>query len=111
VVLVTPVVAKEIREQHYDNKATKELIVAAHDMGVTLEPMHPNVDDENLALYFSVSAENGEAAQRIAERLRSLKAVEAAYLKPPETIPLGKRSRSCQTEAVREAKEPDPNWS
>lgn len=86
VVQVTPEAAKEIREQHYDNKATKELIGAAQDMGVMLEPMHPDVNDE-LALYFSISAEDAETAQRIAERLRNLKAVDAAYLKPPETLP------------------------
>ena len=87
VVQVTPEAAKEIREQHYDNKASNELIVAAQDMGVVLEPMHPDVDDENLALYFSVSAEDAETAQRIAERLRNLEAVDAAYLKPPEILP------------------------
>ena len=87
VVQVTPETAKEIREQHYDNNATKELIVAAQDLGVTLEPMHPDVEDENLALYFSVSAENAEAAQLIAERLRKLKAVDAAYSKPHEELP------------------------
>jgi hypothetical protein len=86
VVQVTPEAAKEIREQHYDNKATKELIGATQDMGVMLEPMHPDVNDE-LALYFSVSAEDAETAQRIAERLRNLKAVDAAYLKPPESLP------------------------
>jgi hypothetical protein len=87
VVQVTPETAKEIREQHYANKTTKELLEATQDLGVTLEPMHPDVEDENLASYFSISTENAEAAQRIAERLRELKAVDAAYSKPHEELP------------------------
>jgi len=56
--------------------------------GGSLEPLHPDSDDPQLMSYFFVRAKDGEQAEQLARSLRSYKAIEAAYVKPPGEAPL-----------------------
>jgi len=66
---------------------TDELRQAATDLGVTLEPMFPGSEDPEMASYFAVEVATREHAERVADRLRSLEAVDAAYVKPSDERP------------------------
>jgi hypothetical protein len=49
--------------------------------------MHPRAADPALQSYFYVTAADPSAAQKIADLLRGLDGVEAAYVKPPDEAP------------------------
>lgn len=67
--------------------ASKELLQAAKELSVTLEPMHPGTRDSRLMTYFTVRVPNQEMAQRAIARFQRCAAVEAAYLKPLDEMP------------------------
>jgi hypothetical protein len=52
-----------------------------------LEPIHPGTEDPELTRYFTVEAPDQATAERVMARLRQSKAVEAAYVKPPDAMP------------------------
>jgi hypothetical protein len=54
-------------------------------LGLRLEPLHPGAPDELLP-YFIARGECGEVASALAA-LRQCRAVEAAYIKPPDEAP------------------------
>ena len=56
-------------------------------LGVALKPMHPGTHEPDLMSYFTVDVADFESAQRVIDRLRQSKAVEAAYLTPPDELP------------------------
>lgn len=64
-----------------------DLIQTASDLGFTLEPMHPGVEDPVLATYFIVDVADDSRADQALERLRALRSVEAAYVKPRDEAP------------------------
>lgn len=68
---------------------SQDVVAAARDMGLDLRPMHPGIDDPELASYFT--ADGGDdrvAAEVAAARLNELDAVEGAYVSPaPEPAP------------------------
>lgn len=51
-------------------------------VGAELKPQHPGALDPELQSWFTISTESPERAEEIAESLRSLDAVEAAYVQP-----------------------------
>jgi len=55
--------------------------------GLVLEPMHRDTDDPHLQSYFIVEVPDYATAKRMMDRLQSLEAVEAAYVKPPDKMP------------------------
>jgi malic enzyme len=73
-----------------DQQATaqaKEIAETAKQLGVVLEPMHPSIDDPRLANSFAVEVPDAAAAERVIDRLQTLEAIEAAYLKPSDELP------------------------
>jgi hypothetical protein len=58
---------------------------AARALGLRLDPLHPGGPDELLP-YFMARADDGEL-DRALEALRRCRAVEAAYIKPPDEAP------------------------
>jgi hypothetical protein len=61
----------------------QDVAAAARDLGLDLRPMHPGIDDPELASYFT--ADGGDdrvAAETAAARLNELDAVEGAYVSP-----------------------------
>jgi len=67
--------------------ASKELLQTAEELCVVLEPVHPGAEDPHLAPYFTVEVPDLATAERVIARLQRCKAIEAAYLKPPDEVP------------------------
>ena len=64
-----------------------EVATVLRRFGVNLRPQHPSVSDPGLGSYFIVSGALSSQAEQIAEALRGLGEVEAAYVKPPAELP------------------------
>jgi hypothetical protein len=60
-------------------------LVTSHNL--PLSPVHPGSTDLTLAATFTVHAPDEGVAKRLLTDLRSNPAVEAAYVKPPESLP------------------------
>jgi hypothetical protein len=60
---------------------------AAAQLGLSIRPMHPGVEDPALASTFYVEIPDQPAAERVITQLQQCTSVEAAYLKPPEGPP------------------------
>ena len=61
----------------------QDVVAAARELGLDLRPMHPGIDDPELASYFT--ADGGDdrgVAEMAAARLNELDAVEGAYVSP-----------------------------
>lgn len=57
-------------------------------LGGVLRPQHPRVDDPSLARWFLLEGPDDARAAQTAEALRDHPAVEAAYVKPSEELPM-----------------------
>jgi hypothetical protein len=86
--------ARELQEQsgrsagsQQRESDTQELLNAAAELGVRLEPVHPGQTHPLLTPHFLVEIPNREAAQRVIDKLSRFKTVEAAYLKPDDELP------------------------
>lgn len=61
----------------------KDVVAVAHELGFELRPMHPGIDDPELATYFTADAGDDRAtAEEAAARLNDLDVVEGAYVSP-----------------------------
>jgi transcriptional regulator with XRE-family HTH domain len=87
IVQVSPEVAQVLRGESSPTPETQTLSEMAKDLGVSLEPLHPGVDDPLLARFFTFQLPDRAASERAFERLLRLKGVEAAYAKPPDEMP------------------------
>ena len=66
------------------NKRLKqELDDKLAQLGASLRPMHPEVEDAELASYFTLTGAEGLEDEEVLAALRDLDAVSAAYMKPP----------------------------
>ena len=86
-VLVRPEVASAILGRKSADATARDLLDAARDLGVRLQPLHPHVADPRLASYFIAEVPAGATAQQVIDGLGKCKAVEAAYVKPQDAIP------------------------
>ena len=86
-VKVSADIGRSIHQRSPSTTESAELLRIAESLGVTLEPMHPDTADSNLVRYFIVEVPDAETAQRVINRLQQSKAIEAAYLKPPDEVP------------------------
>ena len=84
---VLPEVAQALHHHQPVTNKTRELMAVAAELGITLEPVHPGIDDVELMRYFAVSVPDHAAAAQVIQRLRSCVAVDAAYVKPPDELP------------------------
>jgi hypothetical protein len=64
-----------------------ELLRAADELGVKLEPMHTGTRDPQLQTFFTVEVPDSQAAEHVINRLQQCSAIEAAYLKPMDELP------------------------
>ncbi len=69
------------------NDKVAEILATAKEAGVELKPLHPGVRDQSLMTYYYVDVPPYSNAEDIASRFRACKAVEAAYIKPPDELP------------------------
>jgi len=80
-------VASVLHHRRAAAPGSEELLHAAEELGVVLEPVHPNAEDPHLAPYFTVEVPDPATAEQAISRLQDCDAVEAAYLKPPDEMP------------------------
>jgi hypothetical protein len=80
-------VALSLQRREPPKGAARELLEAAQELGVSLEPIHPRTKDPHLAPYFSIDVGDTAAADQAIERFQRCEAVEGAYLKPHEEAP------------------------
>lgn len=80
-------VARVLRQRAPPTVESQELSETAEELGVVLEPLHPDVEDPRLALYFTVEVPDPATAQEVIARLQHCQAIEAAYVKPPDALP------------------------
>ena len=85
-VQVSPDEALALHEQTPSDE-TKDLLSLVNRLGVNLKPVHPSARDPLLIPFFTVEVPDQATAERIIAALRESKAVEGAYIKPPEAAP------------------------
>lgn len=69
-----------------ESDATRTLREKTGEAGVTLEPVHPGVDDDELRTWFYADVDD-DRLDEVLDRLQAEEAIEAAYVKPPESLP------------------------
>jgi hypothetical protein len=80
-------VALALHQRRPHTAASKELLQTAKELDVVLKPLHPGVEDRHLVSYFTVEVPDSATAEVVLAHLRNCKAVEAAYIKPPDEMP------------------------
>lgn len=80
-------VARRIAERNSPTAETTELMQILSQFGVKLEPLHPDTDDPELVTHFWISVPDQVTAERLTQQLSHLKAIQAAYVKPPDAMP------------------------
>jgi Ni,Fe-hydrogenase III component G len=87
-VRVSPDVAQSLRQrERIYTTELQELLRIENELGIELEPLYPNAKDSSLTRYFKVRVDNHAAAKQVADRLRSCKGIESAYVKPLVGLP------------------------
>ena len=86
-VRVRPDTVAALRDHRLATPDVAEVLRTIDELGASLEPLHPGSDDPHLAPYFRVDVPDRGTADRIAASLRRRAAVEAAYVKEPESPP------------------------
>jgi hypothetical protein len=82
-----PDIARNLAERSPPTSETKELRQILSGFGLTLTPLHPGTDDPELQTQFWIQVDDQATADQVIEQLLSLKATQAAYLKPPDAMP------------------------
>ena len=80
VVKLEPATARSLRNPGEVEPPITEVLAR---LRVRLTPMHPAVDDEALATYYSVEGAEAADEDEIARTLRAAPGVDGAYVKPP----------------------------
>lgn len=57
------------------------------ELGISLRPQHPDIDDPELARYFVGEVRGRDDGARVVAALTALRAVTAAYAKPTAELP------------------------
>lgn len=86
-VRLKPAAAAALAREGQPTSETEPLARVLEDLGLSLEPMHPDVSDPDLASYFTARVPDLETAERAAEALRQVDVVEGAYAKPAAEPP------------------------
>ncbi len=87
IIQVSTDVARILHQRGAPTTESKELFRITEELGVLLKPMHPGAEDPLLNQYFLVEVPDSATAERVIAHLRRSKAIEAAYLKPPDELP------------------------
>lgn len=88
-VRVQPDVAPAFQGTDAPPAEVNDLRLELEALGVGLEPMHPGIDDPELATYFTVEVpdDDEEIAAQVLVVLSESALVDAAYVKPPDELP------------------------
>ena len=78
--------ARAFHEGGAPSAKSRALLRNVRKFSLTLEPLHRATDDLTLQSYFVVEVPDWATAQRVMKRLGRLKAVQAAYVKPPDEL-------------------------
>jgi hypothetical protein len=91
VVLLEPAVAEQIREGQIDFGPARATIETVQAVGGTVTPLHQQsagvAIPQDMRSAFVFSAPPGFDVETLALRVRSLRGVEAAYVKPRDEVP------------------------
>jgi hypothetical protein len=82
-----PDIARNLAERSPPANETKELTQILSQFDLTLAPLHPGTDDPELTTQYWLQVPDQATADQVIEQLLSLKATQAAYLKPPDAMP------------------------
>jgi hypothetical protein len=80
-------VARSLQRLKSPSVESQELLRTVADIGVSVEPLHPGIDDPRLVRYFRITVPDPVVAEQVIARLWQLPAVEAAYIRPPDATP------------------------
>lgn len=84
---VRPEVARALQHRAQSSAESEDLLQTAANLGVRLEPIHPGIEDPILMSYFTAAVADPDSVERVLDRLRQSRAIEAAYVKPPDALP------------------------
>ena len=84
---VTSCVVNILHRRGTATTESKELLRKMDGLGRSLEPLHPGTDDQLLSQFFIVEVPNRATAELVITSLQNCKAVQSAYLKPPDEMP------------------------
>lgn len=79
-------VAKAFHEQS-STADTVELQEVLTEFNLSVEPVHPGIDDATLIKFFIIKAPDKATADQVVRDLLKLKSVEGAYVKPAASLP------------------------
>ena len=80
---VDPGAALALHAKAPETASSSDLVKRAQDLGLSLQPVHPNTSDPTLQPYFQVQVDNPELVDHVLSELGSADAVEAAFKHPP----------------------------
>jgi hypothetical protein len=88
---ITVKVAKDIvsaiQKKRSNGNLADQILDAEQKFGVALKPLHDDVNNIDLSTYFVIDVSNSSKAQDILTHLRRCKGIEAAYIKPHDSLP------------------------
>ena len=93
VVMVDPTIAQELRSAQPGAGRADRLREILHAAGLRMDPLHADIgahtgrSDGDLSSFFVITAPAGADVDRLAQELRSLPEVRAAYVKPHDQAP------------------------
>jgi hypothetical protein len=84
---VTIQLSEEAARALQRHQTIPELGQLANQLGIVLQPLHPQSQDRALMAFFSAEVPDAATAQRVITRLLQSPHVTAAYLKPADAPP------------------------
>jgi hypothetical protein len=85
-VQLSPEITQALDKGEPLENAASDIQSVLDGLAVQLKPLHPGVDDEKLASYFTVDVADSARANEVLQRLRPCRGVQAAYMKPPAEL-------------------------
>jgi hypothetical protein len=86
-VQLSPDTALVFHQRKPSSKQSEKLQRVLNELGISLQPVHPGIEDPILIPFFEIEISDTSSGQQIIERLNELESVEAAYIKPRDEAP------------------------
>jgi hypothetical protein len=83
----SPEVARTFSQSSPPTPHSQEILKSIGELGGTLQPMHPKIDDPQLMRYFTIDVSDLATANQLMARLSGSQGIEAVYLKPADELP------------------------
>lgn len=84
---LTPRAALALQQRDAADVDVQILLHVAGEIGAALRPMHPDVADPALQVFYLADVPDTPQSQRAITRLRTCAAIAAAYVKPDDAPP------------------------